>query len=194
MTKSKLVLAASIGALVSIAGFLAVASVLRPRSDQRSWRIFPDMARSYAYASQTPNPFLPNHQTQQPPVTETIARGEMPLRYDSSVKDFVRAGQELVSPFDLEHPPDIERAARVFGTYCQVCHGASGAGDGLVPQHGFPAPPSLLFGKALNMKDGHIFHIVTHGFRKMPSYAAQISVEDRWLAIAYVRRLQGRLP
>ena len=164
------------------------------RPDERNWRYFPDMARSFAYRGQTPNPFLAHGQTQQPPIEGTHARGPELLAQDPSVHGYVLAGQELHSPFDADHPADMVRARTVFETYCMVCHGKNAEADGLAVQHGFPRPPSLLFGKALNMKDGHMFHIVTNGFRKMPSYGSQIEPLDRWLAIAYVRSLQQNSP
>jgi mono/diheme cytochrome c family protein len=179
-----------------LAGFLAsgaviITMILGQNPERRNWEIFPDMARSPAYKSQSPNPHFRNKQTEQEPVTGTIPRGSTPLHYTTSVKDFVRAGDELKSPFDERDPPDLARGKKVYQTYCQVCHGPGGRGDGRVVQRGFPGPPSLLFGKALNMKDGHLFYIITVGFRNMPSYASQIEPQDRWLAIAYVRKLQG---
>jgi len=172
-------------------GFFILTMILGQNPERRNWEIFPDMARSLAYKSQSPNPHSGNKQTDQKPVAGTIARGNRPLHYTASVNDFVRAGDELISPFDGLNPPDLLRGMKVYQTFCQVCHGIRGQGDGLVTQHGFPAPPSLLFGKALNMKDGHIFYIISVGFRNMPSYASQIETEDRWLAVAYVRDLQG---
>ena len=173
-------------------GFVVLSIALGQNSEKRSWQYFPDMARSAAYRSQSYNPFLANQQTDQKPVKGTIARGATPLHYTLEVKDFVRAGEEERSPFDESHPPDMARGKKVFQTYCEVCHGQSGRGDGRVVQRGFPAPPSLLFGKALNMKDGHIFYIITVGFRKMPPYASQIDPADRWQVIAYVRSLQRK--
>ena len=164
------------------------------RPDQRNYRYFPDMAKSVAYKGQTPNPFLAHGQTQLAPVAGTVARGFQPSAEDPSVHGYVLAGQELKSPFGPDHPADMVRARTVFETYCMVCHGKNAEADGPAVLHGFPRPPSLLFGKALNMKDGHIFHIITNGFRKMPSYGSQIEPEDRWLAVAYVRSLQKGTP
>ena len=183
-----------LAALVVPALFVALGSTLAQRPDRRNWEYFPDMARSAAYRSQSTNAFLPDGATQLAPVAGTIPQGPLPLAQDASVRGFVLAGRELHSPFGPEHPPDLERAHTIFQTYCQVCHGKNAEGDGPAVLHGFPRPPSLLFGKALNMQDGHIFHIVTNGFRKMPSYASQIEPEERWLAIAYVRSLQRNAP
>lgn len=42
------------------------------------------------------------------------------------------------------------------------------------------------------MKDGQMFHVVTYGFGNMPSYAVQVSREDRWKAILHIRDLQRK--
>ena len=38
--------------------------------------------------------------------------------------------------------------------------------------------------------DGEIFNVITNGRRSMPAYSFQMTVEDRWAIIAYVRVLQ----
>jgi mono/diheme cytochrome c family protein len=37
---------------------------------------------------------------------------------------------------------------------------------------------------------GHIFNTITNGIRNMPAYDKQISVQDRWAIVAYVKSLQ----
>ena len=41
------------------------------------------------------------------------------------------------------------------------------------------------------MPDGRIFHVITRGSGMMPAYAGQISPDDRWKAVLYVRALQA---
>jgi cytochrome c5 len=173
-------------------GALVTIEVLRRDPEKTTWEFFPDMARSPASKAQSASAYLPGGQTDQEPVPGTISREAEPFHYTTSVHDFVRAGRELRSPFDEKNPADPIRGREIFRTFCQPCHGPSGEGDGTVVQRGFPRPPSLLFGKALNMKDGHLFHIVSVGFRNMPSYGAEIDPRDRWQVIAYVRQLQGK--
>jgi hypothetical protein len=55
---------------------------------------------------------------------------------------------------------------------------------------GIPLPASLLADKAVQERDGELFYIVTFGQRNMPSHAAQLTREDRWKVILYVRSLQ----
>lgn len=40
------------------------------------------------------------------------------------------------------------------------------------------------------MPPGYFFDVMTNGFGIMPSYAAQIPVDDRWAIAAYIRALQ----
>jgi len=44
--------------------------------------------------------------------------------------------------------------------------------------------------RVVQFADGEIFNVVSNGRRSMPTYKFQISVEDRWAIIAYVRVLQ----
>ena len=158
---------------------------------QPNVQYMPDMAVSPAYESFSPNPIFPDGKTLQRPPTGTVARGQLPLRYEAGKAEAERAGRELRSPLDL-FDPDIQRlGAGRFGTFCQPCHGASGKGDGPIAQRGFPPPPSLLVAQARDIADGRMFHILTYGQGNMPGHASQISRMDRWGIIAHVRKLQA---
>jgi mono/diheme cytochrome c family protein len=80
----------------------------------------------------------------------------------------------------------------VFATFCSPCHGAGGVGDGMVAQRGFPPPPSLFTDNAMQLKDGQMFHIISFGKNAMPNFSSQISREDRWKVITYIRSLQDK--
>jgi mono/diheme cytochrome c family protein len=148
------------------------------------------MAQSAAYDSFAPNPNFADGLTLRTPPEGTIARGHMPLHYAPTLQDAVRAGQELPNPFQRNDPARRERGTAVFGNYCQVCHGPLGQGNGPVAQGGFPPPASLLADRAVQMKDGQMFHVLTYGQGNMPSFSAQLSRDDRWSVILHVRMLQ----
>lgn len=176
---------------VIVAGVLTVlTSVLGQRPDRRNVVYFDDMYRSVASQTQAPSAYFPNGETQQPPVVGTIPRGSMPLHYGVSEDEMIRAGEELASPFAADSTAHVARGQAVYQTYCGVCHGPGGQGDGAVAKRGYPPPPSLLAEQALNRKDGQMFHIITYGYKNMPSYAAQVDRDDRWHVIAYIRQLQ----
>ena len=52
------------------------------------------------------------------------------------------------------------------------------------------APSDITAATAVARPVGELFDIVGRGIRKMPGYASQIPVEDRWAIVAYVRALQ----
>lgn len=179
--------------VVLLAAFLASLGLnwaLRPQPTQPSREFIPEMVRTPRYNAYSPNPNFADGKTLQTPVAGTIPRGYLPLHFSSASEDAVRAGNTLLSPVRLDDAQAITRGKVVFANFCSPCHGATGKGDGLVVQRGYPAPPSLHADKARNIKDGQIFHILTYGQKNMPAYASQLSQEDRWNVIAFVRSLQ----
>ncbi len=91
----------------------------------------------------------------------------------------------------------MERGRQQYNIYCATCHGYAGDGDGLVSlralsleQGTWVPPPSLHAEHIRTQPVGQLMHTISHGVRKMPGYAAQIAVEDRWAIVLYVRALQ----
>ncbi len=152
--------------VLSVAANFAV----RPDPSRPNLDYLPEMVHSVAYDSYAPNPNFADGKTLQAPVAGTVARVEPP-----------RA---------LTPAAAVARGARVFQVFCAACHGGSAKGDGPVVARGFPAPPSLYAPNAMNMTDEQMFNILTAGQKNMPSYAAQVSPEDRRNVILYVRSLQ----
>lgn len=178
--------------LLLLAGTLAALGaswMLHPDHTRRNFEVLPGMASSVPYDSFAQNPNYRDGKTLQPLVRGVVVRGFMPLHYAATPDDAKRAGLELASPVTGSDAA-LARGEAVYLTYCEVCHGLQGKGDGPVAQRGYPAPPSLLAPNAMNMKDGQMFHILTYGQNNMPSYASQVLREDRWKVIAYVRTLQ----
>jgi mono/diheme cytochrome c family protein len=162
--------------------------------DSPGYELLPDMAHSVAYDAYAPNPVTRDRQTLQAPVPGTIpVSGPLPFRYAATPEDAERAGRELHNPIPAS-PAALRRGHEVYQTFCAVCHGALGAGDGPVIAKKFPNPPSYTSPRLRTMPDGQIFHVITRGTAVMPAYAGQISPEDRWKAIHYVRLLQTRAP
>ena len=157
--------------------------------NKRAYEYMPDMAYSLAYESFAPNPVTRDGLTLQRPVPGTIPRGYLPLHYTASPEDAERAGRELRSPI-IATPQTARDGRALFETYCFVCHGRVGAGDGpLVPK--IPNPPAYTSERVRTMPAGRIFHVITFGSGRMPSYASQLSARDRWLVVAHVQTLQN---
>lgn len=184
-------------ALLNLSLFLLLVVVagaswfLRTSVATPNYEFMPDMAHSARYSSYSRNPNFPDGITLQSPPAGTISRERQRLHYTSAPADALRAGEELSNPFGAGTENSLQRGARVFANYCAVCHGSDGLGMGPVAQRGFPPPPSLLLPHALQMKDGQLFHILSYGQNNMPSYASQLSEQDRWNVITYVRSIQN---
>ncbi|MFT3884235.1 MAG: cytochrome c [Flavobacteriales bacterium] len=87
----------------------------------------------------------------------------------------------------------MDKGKVIYGKFCVHCHGASGQGDGTVPQrsHGnFPPPPAYDGSQLKDLPEGKMFHTVTYGKGMMGSHAGQLNKEERWLVIQYVKYLQ----
>ena len=79
-----------------------------------------------------------------------------------------------------------------FESKCSPCHGYYGEGDSRL--HGkFPAPPTLHSKKVTEWQDGNIYHVISQGQNIMPSYAKQLTRDERWAVIHYIRALQRSL-
>lgn len=85
----------------------------------------------------------------------------------------------------------VDRGQERFNIYCIVCHGAVGAGDGMIVRRGFVKPPTYHDDRLRNAPVGHFFDVITNGFGRMNSYAAQVPAADRWAIVAYIRTLQA---
>ncbi len=119
------------------------------------------------------------------PVAGTVPRGYQPYAY---AQDPDAAGLELKNPLRPTRAV-LKRGQHIFNSFCIVCHGPEGKGNGyIVPK--FPMPPSLHSEKLHQWPDGRIFHVITMGQGLMSSYASQIDPGDRWSVIHYVRVLQ----
>jgi mono/diheme cytochrome c family protein len=157
---------------------------------QRAYEYMPDMARDPAYKAYAPNTVTRDGLTLQRPVAGTIPRGYNPFHYGPGEDEATRAGRELHNPY---HPTaqTLDEGKALFQTYCQVCHGDQGHGDGPISSK-IPPPPSYVSDRVLGFPPGRIFHVITLGTGKMPSYAAQLSTDERWKIVTYVHTsLQG---
>jgi len=159
--------------------------------ERRNYEFLPNMVDSVAFDAQSDFDLV---QAGVPvdlrPPEGSIPRGFLPLGYPATPEGALLAAAELKNPVDPEDAAAMARGNEVFVTYCAVCHGPGGKGDGAVTLRGVPPPPSLLLPHAVDMRDGQMFHVISMGQANMPSYASQVSRLDRWRAIRYVRTLQ----
>jgi mono/diheme cytochrome c family protein len=172
-------------------GRALAAAVLAAACDHESVRgleYMPDMTHSVPYDAYARNPVTRDGKTLQPPVAGTVPRGFLPFRYRPTPEDAARAGEELEAP--AASPEGLARGEVLYETFCLVCHGPTGQGDGpLVPR--IPNPPPYSSDRVRAFPPGRIYHAVMLGAGRMPGYAAQISPDERWLVVRYVQTLQA---
>ncbi len=135
--------------------------------------------------------FYSDLRSARPPVEGTVARGE--LHADSYFYTGMLPGTN--TPGDFMPFPVTEqvlaRGRERFDIYCAPCHSRLGDGNGIVPSRGFARkPPSYHIERLRKAPLGYFFDVITHGFGIMQDYAAQVTPEDRWAIVAYIRALQ----
>jgi mono/diheme cytochrome c family protein len=85
--------------------------------------------------------------------------------------------------------PLLARGRNRFTVVCAACHGLLGDGESQVALNmSLRRPPSLHAYR--DVPDGHIYRVISEGFGLMPPYASELSIEDRWAVVGYVRALQ----
>lgn len=93
----------------------------------------------------------------------------------------------------------LNRGRWVYETYCLVCHGEGGKGDGPISTSAggpFPGIRSLVTDTVSRKSDGYLYGVVVNaqpmGKGLMPRYGDKIRGADRWDVVNYVRLLQSR--
>lgn len=115
----------------------------------------------------------------------------MPYPYPNTTEGYEMAGEQLTSPlaFSAEY---VAEGKEIYSKFCQHCHGEEGQGDGAVVTNGGYPPPPAYNGAALKeLPEGKMFHTITYGKGQMGSHASQLSKEERWKVIQYVKILQN---
>lgn len=132
--------------------------------------------------------FQDNHMASRPMVPNTIARGHL----DADEAFYTgKIGTNLVTTFPFPITRQVLlRGQERFDIYCAPCHGRTGDGDGMIPQRGFPRPPSYHIDRLRRAPVGHFFDVITHGYGIMYPYATRVEPADRWAIAAYIRALQ----
>ena len=195
-------------ALVAIFGFRGQKSTGSPIE------VFPDMVRQPKVRAQAPSGFFADGRGARSPITGTVPIGyEMPkpetmaaptapmevpaprqrLAFSEGT-DYYNTGkmtQQWGTGLPVEVTPALmQRGRERFNITCAMCHGATAAGNGVTKQYGLTTIVTLQDDRIRKMADGEIFNTITNGKNTMMPYGSNLSVNDRWAIIAYLRALQ----
>ena len=84
----------------------------------------------------------------------------------------------------------LDRGEQRYQINCMPCHGPTGDGKGITSKYNMFSMANFHDQRLVNMGDGEIFNTITYGKNLMGSYGANVTVEDRWAIIYYVRALE----
>ena len=101
----------------------------------------------------------------------------------------------MVGRDKLEPPPALsfvllQRGRVRYDIACAPCHARTGAGNGIVVQRGFPAPPPLTDKRIVDEPTSHYVDVIANGYGIMYAFPERVAPRDRWAIAAYVRALQ----
>jgi len=144
---------------------------------------------------QTLNTLFADGRAMQKPVAGTVSRNYLPEPFeqepDAMAVYFSNPLPQTQEVFDL--------GKEKYESRCSACHGFYGAGDSRLvgpdpTQPAYPAPPTLHSKKLVEeWSDGRLYHVITYGQNIMPGYAKQLTKDERWAVIHYIRALQRSL-
>ncbi len=149
----------------------------------------PNMDRQPQYLPQRESRFFANGSVDQPRVPGTLARGR--LREDESYT----AGKSFWSGYLQQVPfavtdDVVDRGHQRFDIFCAPCHGTAGNGVSPLTLRTGLTTANLLEPKFAAYRPGKLFEVITKGSGLMPGYRESIGVDDRWMIVAYLDRLQ----
>jgi hypothetical protein len=124
----------------------------------------------------------------RPQVENTVSRGQ--LHEDAYFATGMMGGKEGdAMPFPVTMDV-LERGQERYNIYCTPCHSRVGNGAGMIVQRGYRPAGNFHTPRLMAAPLGHFFNVMTNGYGAMPDYAAQLTPEDRWAVVAYIRALQ----
>ena len=170
-------------------------------------RIFPDMDDQDYIGAQSETHFFSDGLGSRKPVANTNPVG---LSQDTSIEEELKGfgnkttylhtgfinstnlGKGLPEELNLKDNKEnttalLTRGKEVFGYKCVACHGKSGNGKGIVSEHGWIGVADL---RTSTLPEGGIYDVIVSGKGKMGQMGTDLTLYDRWAAVAYVKMLQ----
>jgi mono/diheme cytochrome c family protein len=149
-----------------------------------------DQPKAQAYGA---SDVFPNGAVLRPPPAGTVAREDVA---DPTVGLGLDSAGKAVTQVPIQVTPALlARGRKRFEIACAACHGPGGFGGSIVAENWLPPrPPSLRTGVAAQLPAGMVYQVISNGFGRMPAYAGDLTVPDRWAIVAYLLTQRGRPP
>jgi len=181
---------------IAVVPFALFAKARTTKSRNTRIHAIADMDSQPKFKTQRENLIFADGRSMRDPVAGTVAQGQ--LRDDDALY-LGKVNGAWARTFPSQVTPTAElmdRGEQRFGIYCAPCHGQSGEGDGMVHLRasklgqGWVQPSNIHQQYIREQPVGQLFNTITHGIRSMPAYGPQISAEDRWAIVLYLRALE----
>lgn len=152
--------------------------------------VFPDMKRQPKLRPQKTSHFFADQRNSRPPVAGAVPINAL-LDDNPVATGRIPGSTNYVetSPFPMT-AEFLARGKEQFTIYCSPCHSAVGDGNGIITKYGLVKAGNFHDPRLVRATDGELFNTISYGKNQMPAYASQVSVTNRWAAIAYLRVLQ----
>ena len=132
--------------------------------------------------------FYADGRSARPQVSATLARSQ--LHQDSYLNTgFIDGKEGDGMPFPV-NATVLARGQQSYNVYCTPCHSRVGNGAGMIVQRGYAAAGNFHTARLLNAPLGHFYNVIANGYGAMPDYSAQLTPENRWAVVAYIKALQ----
>ncbi len=172
----------SVQKLGQFAGLLALGSVSLLAGCRQ------DMHDQPKFVPQRGTTLYADGRSARPQVENTVGRGQ--LHEDTYFYTGLSNGVEGNSyPFPVTMEV-LQRGQERYNVYCTPCHSRVGNGAGMIVQRGYRPAGDFHTDRLRNAPLGHFFAVMSNGYGAMPDYSAQLTPEDRWAVVAYIRALQ----
>src|SRR5450631_837140 len=188
-----------LGVLLVAIGIVATAGFRGDHSPRTPLEIFPDMNYQDKVKDQQPSAFFADGNSARAPIPGTVAE-EMP-----AVSDYWSTGKwddahwgdgipthEAVDggrPLQIDDA-NMARGRERYTISCAPCHGDAGDGKGITSKYGLNGAASYHVDRLRQEPDGQLFDTISNGKGQMLGYAYNVSIDDRWRIVMYLRALQ----
>lgn len=182
--------AAPVNFLFGLGGAVVAACVVAGLSMYWVIKLYPvlppmsHMERQPRLDAQSADSFFKDGRGMRPAPVGSVSRAHLPYLIKTPEE-----AARLANPV----PRTAETMAQgrgLYTIYCRVCHGSLGDGRPTLSSAYGAKPADLRTKRIAQMPDGTIFHAITVGKNAMPSYAYELSPDERWAVIHYLRALE----